>query len=477
MTKGTLIVYPAPVEEVPATDFGLTVNGQPVFTHQARVSAQPMNQVWPGYQRPLAQTEIVSFAAWDMTGPVEVVISSVRPVREARVRPTSLGIQPVVEGNTLRFTLPKPGQVTVEVNGTHRALHLFGNPPEKDVPDPKDPNVRYFGPGVHCPGVITMASNQTVYLAGGAVVYGAIVAEKANHITIRGRGILDGSKFDRADVHGLINTLGCNHVAIEGIILRDPNVWTVIPVVCQHVHIRNVKLIGLWRYNTDGIDFVNSQHCIVEDSFVRSFDDSIVFKGLQGWAGFKCSLEPVTDIQVRRCVIWNDWGRALEIGAETVATEISDLLFEDCDIIHSTHVAMDVQNGDRGHCHNLLFRNIRVELDDDLTRPVYQKRKEQQYDVDPTERYVSLLIVLEIISCMWSKDSIRGRIDDIHFKNIDVHAWATPHSALRGFDSEHLVQNVTVENLRINGRRITDMATGGFTQNEFVHNVGLGWSD
>lgn len=394
-----------------------------------------------------------------------------------RVRPGSYGIQPAVEGNTLRFTLAKPGQVTVEVNGTHQALHLFGNPLEKNVPDPDDPNVRYFGPGVHCPGIIRIASGQTVYLADGAVVYGAIIAERADNIIIRGRGILDGSKFDRTDAHGLINTLGCNHVTIEGIILRDPNVWTIIPVVCQYVHIKNIKLIGLWRYNADGIDFVNSQHGSVEDSFVRSFDDSIVFKGLQGWAGFKCNLEPVTDIQVRRCVIWNDWGRALEVGAETVANEISDLLFEDCDIIHSTHVAMDVQNGDRGHCHHLLFRNIRVELDDDLTRPVYQERKEQVYDIDPTERYVSPLLVLEIIDCMWSKDSIRGRIDNIHFKDIKVKAWHTPRSTLRGYDAEHLVQNVTVENLRINGQRIIDMASGGFTQNEFVRHVDLGGSD
>jgi hypothetical protein len=30
---------------------------------------------------------------------------------------------------------------------------------------------------------------------------------------------------------------------------------------------------------------------------------------------------------------------------------------------------------------------------------------------------------------------------------------------------------VTIENLRINGRRITDAATGGFNLNKFVRNV------
>ncbi|MDD4888387.1 MAG: hypothetical protein PHU85_00525 [Phycisphaerae bacterium] len=135
MATPSLVVHPAPVEEIPAADFVVTVDGQPVFTHQARVSACPLNQVWPGYQRPLDQTEVASFSSWDMAGPVEVGIVHTRPVHEARVRPRSCGIVPAAEGNTLRFTLPRPGQFTVELNGTHRALHLFANPPEENIPD------------------------------------------------------------------------------------------------------------------------------------------------------------------------------------------------------------------------------------------------------------------------------------------------------------------------------------------------------
>ena len=192
----------APVEEIPATDYALTVGGQPVFARQARVSAFPLNQVWPGYQRPLAQTEIASFAAWDHVG---------AGGGRGRQRPPGArrcgcgrgppGSRPSVEGDTIRFTIAKPGQYTVEVNGTHRALHLFANPPEEAAADPRNPNVLYFGPGVHCPGLIRLTSGQTVYLAGGAVVYGAILAEKAENIVIRGCGILDGSKFDRMALH------------------------------------------------------------------------------------------------------------------------------------------------------------------------------------------------------------------------------------------------------------------------------------
>ena len=147
---------------------------------------------------------------------------------------------------------------------------------------------------------------------------------------------------------------------------------------------------------------------------------------------YACHAAPMQDIQVRRCVIWNDWGRALEIGAETVASEMSDLLFEDCDIIHTTHIAMDVQNGDRALCRNIVFRNIRVEFDDDLTRPVYQNAKDQKYEVAPDDSYIPNLIVLEIAEKGCSYDAVRGHIEDIHFKDIEVTAHGVPPIASAG---------------------------------------------
>lgn len=508
MTRGATgpHLYGGPGEETPAKDYRVTVNGQRVFAHQARVSAHPLNQVWPGYQRPLEQTELAAFASWDMDGPVEVEIVCARPLREIRVRPASRGIQPAVDGNRVRFTVERPGQYTVEVNGTHQALHLFADPQETDVPDAGGQGVRYFGPGVHCPGVINLASNETVYLAGGAVVYGAILAEHAESVVIRGRGILDGSKCDRMDLKGLITLFDCSNVTIEGVTLRDPSGWTVVPVACRQVHIRHLKIIGNWRYNSDGIDFVNCQHCSVEDSFVRTFDDSIVCKGYNNWGPFiyaiqilnakfdgtftldgvnrlafselqrrfgcyPCHAAPVRDIQVRRCVVWNEWGRALEIGAETVASEMSDLLFEDCDIIHAAHIVMDIQNGDRAACRNVVFKDIRVELDDDTTVPVYQSRQDEVYSAPLGQPYLPALIVLEIVKGYCTVDAQRGLIHDIHFRDIAVTAPGVPPSRLQGYDAEHLVRNVTIENLRLNGRPVQDLKSAGVTQNEYVRGV------
>ena len=59
--------------------------------------------------------------------------------------------------------------MTVEVNGDwHESLHIFANPFEENVPEPDDPNVVFFGPGVHEVTSLTVGDNTTVYIAGGA---------------------------------------------------------------------------------------------------------------------------------------------------------------------------------------------------------------------------------------------------------------------------------------------------------------------
>ena len=72
-------------------------------------------------------------------------------------------------------------------------LHLFANPIEKNKPNPKDKNVIYFGPGIHeIPNQkLKVASNKTVYLAGGAVIKGRIALDNVSNVRIQGRGMVD----------------------------------------------------------------------------------------------------------------------------------------------------------------------------------------------------------------------------------------------------------------------------------------------
>jgi len=467
--KGPVTIAPAPTGEQISDDFEVNVEGQAAPVYRCRVSAVPLNQVWPGYQRPLDQTELASFAYWDMAGEAEVKVFSRRPVQTVAVRPTSLGIKPVVSGNTITFRLPRPCFTTVEINGPHHALHLFASPPEKNAPKPTDPGVRYFGPGVHRPGKIVLESNQTVYVAGGAVVYGAVHAVGASHVRVLGRGIIDASGFERGQGGGVIRFSDCSDIVIDGVVMRDPDVWCCSLFGCRSALIANVKLVGLWRYNADGIDLCNSRDITVRDCFVRAFDDCIVLKGLKWKNGYDD--RPVQNVDVSGCVIWNDWGRALEIGAETCAPEIAQVAFRDCDIIRTVHIAMDIQHGDRAAVRDIRFENIRVEIDDFTPPPRMQRVKDQKYAPDPKSSFCPDLLVIHITGTNYSKDDQRGTVRSVVFKDIAVTGRLLPASHLRGFDADHGIDGVVFENVRINGRPVTDARAGGISIGAHVRDV------
>jgi len=466
---GHVLAVPAPEGEALCAAYALRVGGNNVPVYACRVSAVPFNRVWPGYQRPLDQTEIAGFASWEMTGPVRIEIESKRTIQGVVVRPLDLRIEPAVEGNTIAFDLDRPRQVVVEINGMHQALHLFGNPPETDIPARNSPNVRYFGPGVHQAGKITLEDGQTVYLAAGAVVYGSIHATGAKNIRIAGRGILDASRFARGQGGGAVRLTDCTGIRIDGIVMRDPDLWCCALFGCRDARITNVKLVGLWRYNADGIDICNSQGVSVSDSFVRAYDDALAVKGLKSEPS-SFGDRPVRDVRFNRCTIWCDWGRAMEIGAETCAPEIAEVLFENCDIIRTTHIAMDIQHGDRAAVRNIRFENIRVEMDAKNLPPRMQRQADETYDLEPGD-YLPQLMVIVIGKNDYSTDRARGTVEQVLFKDIALRAPRMPDSLFEGYDADHAVTGVVIENLTLNGKPVMDAATAKLSVGKNVASV------
>lgn len=476
-----IIIYPGPTGEINSKDFYVTVNGRNLFTYQARVSAMPVNQVWPGYQRPVEQTELASFATFDTDEDVMIHIKSTEEVKNIVIRPQSYNIKPIVKGNIISFKINKACQLVVEVNGWHKALHLFVNPIEINKPKPTDKGVLYFGPGIHKPGIITAKDNQTIYVAGGAVVHGVIIAKKIKNLKISGRGIIDASSFSRSDAKNIISIDRCENTSVDGVILRDPNVWTLLVNQSRYITINNIKLIGLWRYNADGIDIINSRNVIVENSFVRSFDDNLVLKG---WSNNKDKnddyITATSDIKFNNCVLWNDWGRALEIGAETALDSIYNITYTNIDIIHYVHIAMDIQNGDRAYVSNILYQDIRVEeplVDDcyldDPKNPLKNKRNMEKYSPAHkcTGDEVGRLFDLNIRQNPYSQDTIRGYIEKVTFKNIKYNSDRKPISFFEGFSDEHAIKNIFFENVYINGTKIKDELKGNFIIKNFVRNL------
>ncbi len=494
-------VYPFSIGEAPSAAFLMTVDGVETPLHIARVSAAPINRRWPGHQRPIEQTELVTFALFETDSPAEIVLKPVRKFEKVVVKPLSKKITPAVADGVISFTIPGPGAYTVELDGYHNALHIFVDPVKSYNVDVNAENVIYYGKGVHDVGCIELKSGQTLFIDEGAVVFARIHAIDADNIRILGHGILDGSRnvekilfefgekeieqFNKgfavtnAERKHTVQLEYCDNVVIDGITIRDSLVYNIRPVCCRGLHIENVKIIGNWRYNSDGIDMHNCEHVVIRGCFVRTYDDSICIKGFD-YGQDEADMyhdgymhDVFTDVLVEDCVIWCDWGRSLEFGAETRAREISNVIFRNCDLIRNHSVALDVQNVDYADIHDVLFEDIRVEYDEVSQPSRLQKTDNEVYVEDPHSTYMPELLGSHIVYIAeYSAGGTRRGINrDITFRNIYVTAPRMPHSTFRGFDEEHQSHDITIDGLYLNGKRVENPAEANLTIKDFVSNV------
>ncbi len=452
-------------------DYRVTVDGREIKCHKCRVSKMPFNTVWPGHQRPIEQTEVDSFISFDMDSPADICVKLPRRPSDIAIRPLSKNIEYEVFAETVYFTIKECGQYTFEVDGRHNILHIFAN--KKENFDIK--NATYaFENGVFDVGRIHLKSNESVYIGADALVYGEIDSTDSENIGIFGRGILDGSKIERSagsceiGRDGIINFNRCKNVSLNGVILRDSRMWTVTSINCTDMDFRNVKVIGMWRYNSDGFDFVNSRDIRVSDCFLRTFDDSIVLKGLRLDDKKEIEKMNLENITVENCVIWCDWGGALEIGAETVADEYKNIIFRNCDIIRTDQGAMRIHSGDRAEIHDVLYENIKIEYSKYDRKSVYQDSDDMIYE--PENEPAHDAFIKDWMYCgVWSDDNILGHVHDIIYRNIYItkdESVPAPKAVFEGGDETHIIENITVENVKINGEKfIPEITKNRFTEN------------
>ena len=171
------------------------------------------------------------------------------------------------------FALPESMYITVEFTGRSNALHIFA---DEEIKYEVTGDVIYYGKGIHDVDQIYLKSNQTLFIDEGAVVYACITAYNADNIRIIGRGILDNSRnkekilfetsvdnndYDvkNAKRQHTIQLEYCNNIEINGITMRDSLIYNIRPMDCKNLSIGNVKIIGCWRYNSDGIDMHNCE--------------------------------------------------------------------------------------------------------------------------------------------------------------------------------------------------------------------------
>lgn len=436
------ILYPAPVGASLSDDYTVTVNGQPLAIYRGTVREDFL----------LAYGGPFSFAYFDMNGSVDIAITSHKKTLEhVVIRPEAQGIEYTLQGETMTFNIEHPCQLSIEPDLKNGPLLLFANPPELDAPLPTDACVKYYGPGLHQVGAIELRDNDTLYLAGGAVVKGGVHAQ-GNNITIRGRGIIDGLDWPRAEgpTPNIMGIDACYNAVVEGIIIKDGWMWNFNIIASTGVKVSNVKVIGSRCENNDGIDICNSRNVTIEDSFVRTDDDCIAPKGMS-----YANNQAVENIIVTRCVLWTDKANVWRIACESRAEVMRNMTFSDIDVLHWSDRWGD---GYEVNCitlmpaedmpmENIVFENIRIHC---AREPLWQpvgtgKGRKVLMDIRPQ-------------FTQWARKKTPGSINNVVLKNITVYGedecrWTVINVGAP--DEDHPVINVAFVNVTRWGELVT----------------------
>ncbi len=312
---------------------------------------------------------------------LEIELSATFDVEKAIVLPEKLGVEPTVsEGRTVRFTVSDHGTYTLIVNderAPQNSYTLFVRRPEK-VEVPYGYTLIEYKPGLHFVDGITLTSNTILYLHAGALlvatgepgpgagtgtgITGFINTSNAENVKIVGHGVIDLSRIPWGQNRGIYMNV-CNNVEIDGVTLINSATWSMMYSYCSDLTIRDCIVFGC-RQNSDGYAICSSRDVVVSDCFARSGDDlfevktygdvaeNILFENCIAWPdncrGFGIIQETNSDIKgvtYRNCSLLyqlNDWSEKMASFVITAGESgnVSEILFEDCDLFYSSVYAI-----------------------------------------------------------------------------------------------------------------------------------------
>ncbi|MEV0634399.1 glycosyl hydrolase family 28 protein [Streptomyces sp. NPDC050619] len=375
-----------------------------------------------------------SVATFDFTGTVEVAVTSAKgAIGTARIRPLSYDIDFTVDGATVSFTLTEPRNLSIEVDGDlFNNLQLHANPIETNAPDPDDPDVIYFGPGLHktTDNVVKVPSGKTLYLAGGAVLTSQVAFQKVENARIIGRGVLYNSPS------GVLVEYSKN-IEIDGIMVLNPSSgYSVTVGQSQQVTIRNLHSYSHGQWG-DGIDVFSSEDVLIEGVWMRNSDDCIAIYAHR-WEYYG----DVRNVTVRNSTLWADVAHPINVGTHGNTDKpetIENLVFSNIDILDHREPQMDYQGcialnpGDSNLVSNVRAQDIRVE----------------------DFRWGQLINMRVMFNKSYNTSVGRG-IDGVYIRNLTYNGTHANPSIMVGFDADHAIKNVTFQNLVINGKAIAN---------------------
>lgn len=455
VNESKVVTYEGPKYLKSKEGYSIKVNDKPLFVYETRVN-HGRKFSW---ETPFTTAPVVLF---DFEGQVHMEIKiEGMTITSAKVTPLIYGINANVKDNVVSFDLSYSGNYVVELNDdSSTAIHIFANPLEENPitaeDAKKDDSIIYIGPGVYKADAIPTKSHSTIYLAGGAYVYGQIRMEGLEDVTIRGRGIISGEIYQRRSASEYtipVEIRTSENVKMEGITFLDPAGWTIALYKSKNIELDNIKIISA-RQNSDGISVQSCENVLVNGGFVRSWDDSLVVKNVDRGSTKNVHFNGVT--------VWTDLAQSMEVGYETYGPTMDDIVFENITVLHNFHkAAISMHNSDDANITNVTYKNVTIE--DASMLGDNQTDGENDFLMDFTIAY----------NIEWTKsEGNRGTIDGVTIDNIKVYQMKdTIVSRMLGESDTSKIKNVSISNIEIGGKTIKDKKDLSIFENSYVENI------
>ncbi len=432
----TVITYPVPPGLRTSPDLTLTVSNKSVWVERAGSTLEKFDHNLGLYGgRKMEDMDVASFA---FKGKVKVRIKASERIEKFVIRPKSYKIKASVRNNEISFTLDSPKKLYLEINDLPH-LAIFADAPEPDPLTAGGEGVIYFGPGEHRPGKIVLSSNQTVYIAAGAIVYANLTGQDLNNVTIKGRGMLQGT----------IRISGTRNLQVKDIFIKNNRGWTNTLTNCRNSSYRNVKVFSFEGiYGLDGINPVSSKNFIIDNCFMRCRDDCVAIKS----PDYKLSIDSV---YVTNCVMvgWS-CSDGVTLGFELNGGPVQNVVVRNCDILYARgggrtegHSGFSIVCDGPATVQNVLFEDIRVEEQVEFKNLELIVTPGTYYGNDPP-----------------------GHIRNIKMKNISWENTAKPF-IISGFSPENLVEDIVFESCTVGGKALRSLSDSDFRINEFTRNI------
>lgn len=459
----------------------------------------------------------VGYAQFAFSGKATVQITTAEPIKTLDLSPHRAGIKATANGNVLTFELDRPQKLHLRVNSLSRFFLFADapeiNPPkpgdanvhslaelgvnsDSDLPQTSalqsaidqvaaKGGTLYVPSGVYRSGKIYLRSGLNLYLAPGAIIKGTARLEdypktdgsaqqvhlfEAENVRIFGRGVIDGNgqALRRANNNAtpskakLITTLRSKNIVIEDVMLRGAGVWCVHMVESSDIRISNIKLISMTRAeappgadaegtfyagNADGFDPDNSSRVLIENNFISCDDDAIAVKLRNGSVR-----RDMSDITFRGNVIWTTCS-ALKIGTEVHDRTLSNVVFENNDIIHAD-VGIAVWCWRGGTVDGAKWINNHFEAIGVLKNE------------SPHKKETNIRITIRNV-----ENSGGGNVRDLLIKDNTFERFSPNDALIQGLDPDHMVNGVRIINLVVAGRKRVDADDARLTVSQHTQNV------